>query len=117
MGEQHRLTWLAIIVAILMTIPGLVLGGIAAWIYKAFMLPYLEGNLLNWITAGWFEKLTVAVFPNVVQGMAAGAFGIYITSKILKFANYEIVAYSTATIVVALTLFGLSLAFAKSGLD
>lgn len=114
--EEHRMTWLAIIAAFVLLFPGLLLGGIAAWIYFNFLFPSLDGNLFNWITAGWFKTITMAIFPNVLHGGIGGAVAMYVTSRLLKFSNYEIVAYSVSTIVVLVGAFGLFAGFMNSRL-
>ena len=115
--EASKWTWLAIIVAFLLLIPFLFVGGLAAYLYNALYGWIFEGGLFNWITAGWFEKIVKVVFPSIIQGGVAGFLALFVTSKILKRANYEVVAYTISGIVIFLTLLTLLLGLARNGLN
>jgi hypothetical protein len=77
----------------------------------------MAGNLFDWLSNGWFNKLASTYFPALLSGMIAGAFGIYVTSKILKRANYEIVMYADSAIVITLTVLSLTLSVARYGIN
>jgi hypothetical protein len=113
----YKLTPLAIVSAFVLTIPGLIVGGVAAFLYRSFLLPLFDGNLINWITAGWFETLTMAILPNAIHGAIAGALAIWVSFKIISRANYEIVAYSVSAIVVAFAALGFVAGIVQRGLS
>lgn len=77
----------------------------------------LEGNLLDWITAGWFKTLTLAIFPNLIHGAIAGGIALYVSARIVKHANYEIVAYSVSTIVIVLSVLSFMIVFGNLGIS
>lgn len=112
---KYEKTWLAIIVAFIAAIPGLIVGALVAHVYRSLMRVF-EGGLLDWITSGWADKIFNSIFPNLVHGMIGGAIAIWLASKILKRANYEIVAYSVSTIICMLALFSIVLGGLKDGL-
>jgi len=108
---------LAVIVTFLLLILGLFIGQIVSLIYGYFLRGMIEGNLFDWLSNGWFNKLAMTYFPALLAGMIAGAFGIYVTSKILKKANYEIVMYAASAVVITLTILSLMFSYLRSGIN
>jgi hypothetical protein len=120
MTEQtHRLTPLAILSVFILTIPGCVIGQIVAFLYGHFLGGYLDGNLFDWITGGWFQIITMAILPNAISGGVGGYFGLRVTFAIkpLKQANYEIAAYAMSAVVVLISVFGLYVLFVGEGMS
>jgi hypothetical protein len=112
-----KLTPLGILLAIVLTIPGLLIGGVIAFLYRMFLEPMFGGNLFNWISGGWFETLSMAIIPNAIHGIVGGGLAVWASFKILKRANYEIVAYSVSAIVVAFTAIAFFTGLAQKGMN
>src|SRR5262245_26480746 len=115
--EGHRLTWLAVILVIIFQIPGFILGFGVSYIYRAFLGSLLEGNLFDWLAQGWISKLALAWFPALLSGAIAGGVSVWLTSRILKHANYEIVMYAVAAIVIAFTIVVVAGGLAREGIN
>ena len=97
-AEPHRLTWAAIILAVIACLVGLAIGQIAALIYQ-YMLGFFIGvgpGFVRGILSEWFSQL--------LAGLIAGGLAIYAPSLVFKRANLEIVFYCLATLVVLLTI-------------
>ena len=116
-GQAHRLTWLAVVLAFLLLIPGILVGALIAYVYRFFLSWFVAGGLFDWLSAGWFSEILLVYFPALLAGLVAGGLAIYVTSKILRHANYEIVMYATAAIVIAFTILSLLLNFGQHGLN
>ncbi len=113
----HRLTWLAIIVTFVLLMPGEMLGYLVATFYRWAMTPYLEGNLIfDYLTGGWGAIIMLEGFSGVVQGVVAALLAAHLTAKFIRRADYIIVAYTDAALVIAFTLLGFILGVAKVGL-
>lgn len=96
----HRFTWAAIIIAIFMVVPGLLVGGIVANIYKLFLTAYFSQD--SWL--GFFnfiDKVAMLWFPSLLHGSIAGLVSLYITRNLFKAANLEIVSYAASAIWIA----------------
>jgi hypothetical protein len=117
--SHHRLTPVAIFAVFVLTIPGLVLGQIAAFLYGWFLSGMFDGNLINWISGGWFKIVVMAIIPNALSGVIGGLVGVRLAYVIkpLREANYEIVAYAISTIVVALSAIGIFIVFHRDGIS
>lgn len=113
----YKLTPLGILATIVLTIPGLLVGGIVAFVYRMLLGPAFYGNLINWISGGWFETLTMAIFPNVIHGVVGGGLAVWVSFKILKRVNYEVVAYSVSTIIIAFAAIALLIGILDEGLN
>ncbi len=100
-ATPHRLTWAAIILAIVACGIGLFLGQVAALIYQ-YMLGFFIGT-----GPGFARGILSEGLPQLLAGGIAGGLAIYAPSLVFKHANLEIVFYCLATLVVLLT--GLSL--------
>jgi hypothetical protein len=116
---SHRFTWAAVIVAIIMVVPGLFVGGIVANIYKWFLSGYFGQD--SWL--GFFNfinKVAMLWFPSLLHGCIAGVVALYITRNLFKVANLEIVSYAASAvwIVSGMTLgaFGAAVAGVEEGL-
>lgn len=114
---HYKYTPWAILLTILLVIPGMILGALARHLYVSQLEGYFDGNLIDWVSQGWFKTLFMSVVPHAIHFGVAGAFAIWVCSKILKSANYEIVAYSVSGIFVALTLFLTIIVIASDGLS
>ena len=117
--QAHKLTPLAILAVFVLTIPGCVIGQIVSFLYVHFLMGYLEGNLFDWISGGWFKILMMAIIPNALSGAIGGFFGLRITFAIkpLRQANYEIAAYAISAIVVVLGALGILMIFTRDGIS
>jgi hypothetical protein len=114
---SYRLTPLAILITLVLIVPGLLLGAIAAYFYQATMGSLFEGNLINWISGGWFKTLFMSIFPQAIHGGVAGAFALWASAKMLTKANYEIVAYSVSAIVIAFAVLAVVLEISGKGIN
>ncbi len=117
-NSPHKLTPLAIFTVFVLVIPGLVVGQIVSFLYGLFLGGMFEGNLVDWATGGWFKIVFMAVIPNALSGVIGGIIGVRLTYLIrpLKQANYEIVAYAIATIVIALSALGIVMSLHRDGI-
>jgi hypothetical protein len=107
---------LSIAVVFLLLIPATFVGGIAKLIYLAAVGHYLASDgLINWISGGWFDRISLAVFPNLLHGAVAGALAIYVASRILRRVTFETAAYAVSSLVVLIALIGGLFGFAKDG--
>jgi len=97
---QHRFTRAAILVAIFMVVPGLLVGGIVANIYKWFLAGYLGQD--SWL--GFFNfinKVAMLWFPSLLHGCIAGLVALVITRNLFKAGNLEIVSYAASAVWIA----------------
>jgi len=97
--------------------PGWVIGVVIAFVYQYILRSYLEWNPWDWLTNGWFSKIALTYFPALLCGLVAGMFGIFVTSKILRRANYEIVAYAASGIIIAVTILGMLADLTRYGIN
>ncbi|MGD1876195.1 MAG: hypothetical protein ACFB13_01700 [Kiloniellaceae bacterium] len=100
----RRWTWAAILVAILLLVPCLFVGGIVQWLYLAAAGRYLSGTIFSWVGLEIVDQVFLIFFPGVIQGLVCGVLSIYITSLLFKRANYTAVGYSFITVVACLTV-------------
>jgi hypothetical protein len=113
--NQHKLTWLAVILTFILLIPSLFVGGVMTWVYFAFLGILEDGTFLGWLTNGFFDLLILSIIPNFAHGVIGGAIALWVSTKELKHANYEIVAYTVSGIVVAFAVLGLIGGYVQSG--
>lgn len=104
----NRLTWAAALVAILILVPGLFVGQIAAFVY-AFILRFFISHFPDVV-----ETVVVAWFGQFVAGAIAGALAASIACRLFKQANQTAVFCSLTTFVVVLTALALVAKFATS---
>ncbi len=98
--QGHRLTWAAAIVAIVVTIPALIIGQVAALIYS-YLSFFLFGlsffpEIVRTIFIAWFGQL--------LAGGVAGGLAMWLAFLIFKRSNRSAVFYSLATFVVLLAV-------------
>ena len=96
-APSHKRTWAAVIVAVLLVIPGTLVGALVAMLYRGFL-----GNRLG--ESSWFSTIALLWFPSLLHGAVAGAVAIYGTKLLFKSANLEIVSYSASAVWVAVGL-------------
>ena len=96
----YKLTWAAILVCFLLTIIGLFVGGVAAWLYKLMLMWFLVDSIFTWIGLDIVNEIFLEWFPALLQGGVGGYLGIFVTSKIFKYADYNVVAYSASALVI-----------------
>ncbi len=98
---KYSLTWAAIIIAIILVVPGFMIGGIVALIYKWFLGGVFGIGGDRWVFfIEWIDKIVLLWFPALLHGTVGGVFSIAITGKIFKSANMEVVSYSTSAIII-----------------
>ncbi|MGF7172756.1 hypothetical protein [Azospirillum doebereinerae] len=111
------MTWLAVIVMALLTMPGFIIGRFGAMVYMFFIGGMLSDNLFNWVSGGWFERAAFSVMPSAIQGAIGGAFAIWACSKILKSANYEAASYAVSAICIVFTVIGVLGVLSQQGMS
>jgi hypothetical protein len=111
-----RFTWLAIALTFVLLIPGEIAGYVIAIFYRWAMEYFVEGSLLDYLTAGWATVLLLEGFSGIVHGAAAGAIAVYICARMIKRADYLIVAYSNAALVIAFSFLALLMGIARFGI-
>ncbi len=112
---EYRKTWLAIIVTFIAVIPAMIIGKFVSVLYS-FLMSRFEGGLLGWITFGWADRIFNSIFPNLVHGFIGGWLAVWLSCKLLKYANYEIVAYSVSTIICAFAFWGFLIGILQRGI-
>ncbi len=104
---MKKLTWLACIVTVALTLfPAQIAGALARYWYELLVLPDHEGGLLNWITADWYQTIAKLAFPDLFAGMVAG--GLSLCSKVFRRANYKIVTYVASGVAAVFVAMGLA---------
>jgi hypothetical protein len=102
----REFTWLAIILGFVMSLVGLVLGGVVKFVYLLLTFRYLsEGTIFDWFGLEIVSDIIFVSSGAIVHGVVAGMFSIITTSKILKNSDYKVVAYVLSTIVILFTAF------------
>lgn len=85
---QFKLTWAAIIAALVFLIPAAIVGGCVSLLYKL--------SLYKWVSPGFFTDM----FPGLLHGSISGIGAIGGAYVIFKKADYNVVCYSFSSIVV-----------------
>lgn len=116
-SNHYKFTPWAILFTLLLSVPGVLLGGLVKAIYTWQFAGYFDGNLVNWVSSGWFKILFMSIFPHLVHFGVAGAFSIWLCSKIFKSANYEIVSYSVSGIFLVLALLIIGFNISQKGIS
>lgn len=101
--SPYRLTWLAIIICIVMVVPGTAIGGLVRMIYVYFFHFFISG------LPSIFHDIALQWFPSLLHGLVGGAFAMAITAKILKRSNHKTVTYVTAIAWIAVMLIAWSM--------
>ena len=70
-SEDAARTPLAILMALALVLPGLLLGGLAALFYSALMAGWDEGGQWNPNFVGLFEAVWIDLMPHVIRGTVA----------------------------------------------
>jgi hypothetical protein len=90
--------FLAILLAFIFIIPTYIVGHIASVIYLYLLKVYTFG--FDFFGIEFLQTFFTIYFQNLLKGVICGALSIFITSKIIKQADYRIVAYSLITVLV-----------------
>ncbi len=103
-GNEYRFTWAAIIAALCLILPGFIVGGVVAFLYKSFLESIGIGSS-HWIFfLEWIDKVVLMGFPSMMHGAIGGGLTIIVTSKIFKYANMSIVRYTTSAIFILMLI-------------
>ena len=83
--EPYRLTWAATITALILVVPGFIVGGAVVFIYKLFLEGIgIGGN--HWIFfLEWLDKVVLVWFPGLMHSTIGGALAIIVTAKLFKY--------------------------------
>ncbi|MEO3432517.1 hypothetical protein [Inquilinus sp. CAU 1745] len=98
-STEHKLTWLATIICIILVLPGLAIGSLFVAVYRFLLYGYVSAS---WIPH--LEEVAMQWFPNLLHGAVGGWIAIAITAKLFKQSNLEIVAYASAAAWIATML-------------
>ena len=83
-SEDAARTPLAILTALALVLPGLLLGGLAALVYSALMAGWDEGGQWNPTFVGLFEAVWIDLMPHVIRGTVAIAASLSLTFWVFK---------------------------------
>ncbi|MBI1213367.1 MAG: hypothetical protein GC190_18030 [Alphaproteobacteria bacterium] len=102
-GQTYRLTWLAIVLCILLVLPGNFLAHLA-WKFSAFFVA-------DAFEQSWLPRWLLDAMVWALRGGLAGTFAMSVTGYVFRRSNLELVAYAAGAVWVAvlvvLTLFPL----------
>jgi hypothetical protein len=102
--RPHRFTWLAVILVMVLLVPGEAVGMIVAYCYRLGIgVLFGAHSLFGVTTKGWASVVFVEIISSALAGVIAGAGSTSLCSKLLKSAEYRIVAYVAAALVVGLS--------------
>lgn len=102
---MRKMTALAIIVCLILTVPAFVVGFALAWVYSWILFSYIgHDTILDWIGVGIINDILMVWFPSLLQGIVGGALAMFITMRLFKKMRTDIVAYSVATLYVFLAV-------------
>lgn len=102
---KYKLTWAAIISAIILIVPGFIIGGVVAILYKWSLGHFIGIGGDHWFFfMEWIDKAILLWFPALIHGAVGGVFAITITGKIFKSANLKIVSYSASLVYISMVV-------------
>ena len=91
--ETNRRTPLAIVLAVALVLPGMLLGGAVALAYSALMTDWHEGAQWNSFFATAYEFLLIGLMPEFIRGAVAMYVSLGLTFLTFKRANRAAVTY------------------------
>jgi len=106
MDEQprHKLTGLAILVAIVILVPATFVGGLVGMLYKWVLCFFLyTPGPLSFVPS--LRDLAMLWFPALCGGCVGGAISIYVTGALFRLANLEAVSFSVASACITFAVF------------
>lgn len=113
---EHPLTGLAIAVTLVLLAPGEIAGYVVALPYRWAMAYLVEESLLDHSTGGWALVVLLDGFSGIVQGAVAGTVAAYVCARVVKRADYLIVAYYNLAMVIGFAALALVSAIINDGL-
>jgi hypothetical protein len=115
--REHRSTGLAVALTFVLLVPGEIGGHIVAILYRWAIAHLIDESLLDHSTGGWASVFLLDGFSGIVQGTVAGAIAAYVSARIVKRADYLVVAYANAAIVIGFSTLALAIAILEDGLS
>jgi hypothetical protein len=121
---KNKKDWMAGLVCALAVIPGFVVGGVIVIFVQVLNdwqadphsdFLYLRAIFGIEAPGVLFNFLMFRLIPNFGQGLAAGAFAIWVTGKFFKEAPLETIAYMTGALYTGMILMAVVLMFALRG--
>lgn len=107
---------ISIFLVFVLLIPAMFIGILAKWFYMMTVGHYLvRGGILNWLSAGWIDKISLAIFPNLLHGCVSGVLAVLGASLIMKRTRFETASYAVSSIVVVFAFFGGLSGFLRNG--
>jgi hypothetical protein len=113
---EPRSTGLAVALAFVLLAPGEIAGHVVALFYRWAMAHFVGERSLDDSIGGWASVFLVDGFSGIIQGTVAGAIVIYICARAVKRADYVLVTYVNAAIVIGFTTLALAIPFVADGL-
>jgi hypothetical protein len=106
---SSRTTPLAIVLSLVLVVPGMFVGGLVAWVYLFFTKIGMGDDGGSWIPFlnGIFKILWIVILPEFIRGLVAMAGSLWISFLAFKRANKETVTYSVLTVYLIIAI-GLS---------
>jgi hypothetical protein len=123
---MRKQLWLACVVCAIGVLPGLVVGAVAAWVYRFVMQGvfgtdpdlYFMRTLFRFeapgAIVGW---IMYVAFPAFICGGVAGAIAVKLTAVICKGARYEIAAFVTGGLYTGLVIMLVGLTLVVFGIN
>jgi hypothetical protein len=102
---------LAIVLALILVVSGMFVGGLAAWVYLFFTKLGMGDDGGSWILFlnGIFKILWEVILPEFIRGLVAMGGSLWVSFIAFKRSNKETVMYSVLTVyllvAVGLTVF------------
>jgi hypothetical protein len=123
---MRKQTWFAVVVCIILTLPGVALGGVVTLLYKALIAsqigaepdPVFLRTVFGIQTPGLIMKwIAFNAMGSYIHGAVAGTCTVYATAWICKGANIEPAAYSTGGFYTAVVLLIFAIGISVDGFD
>jgi hypothetical protein len=112
---KRDLTWLAILCGFVLSLVGQAPGWLGGQVYFFVTGHLLSGGPLDWFTGGAVGRALQELFPTAIQGAIAGGLAMWLTSKAIKNARYDVVSYAFASVTVAFGVLTIILDLAMNG--
>jgi hypothetical protein len=115
---QRRRTWLATLTTLILIVPVHFTAGFVVMIFGALAELLFRVNVIDELLGGqWFAMLMLAYLPQLLYGGLGGFGAVWVSSKMLPYANYWIVAAMVSIPVVLVTVAIMVYMVTNYGLD
>ncbi len=108
MSNTYSKTGLAIFVALLPSVPSLIVGGLFTWFYKGFLKYMLV--TLSWLPFyDIIETVSLNWFGGLLHGAITAAVAVSISAAIFKKANHQTVSHALSAVLLTLVIGAITL--------